>query len=95
MQSLDALALNARRLLNDAETVLSHGSHQTAASLAILVQGRDNKFRRRRVDGAAPAPGRGRWRAPLMYHLRRLAPGSRQQSLVFARRSNADAVPGR
>jgi AbiV family abortive infection protein len=36
VQSLDALALNARRLLNDAETVLTHGSHQTAASLAIL-----------------------------------------------------------
>jgi AbiV family abortive infection protein len=36
VQSLDALALNARRLLNDAEAVLTHGSHQTAASLAIL-----------------------------------------------------------
>jgi AbiV family abortive infection protein len=36
VESLDALALNARRLLNDAETVLTHGSHQTAASLAIL-----------------------------------------------------------
>jgi hypothetical protein len=34
VQSLHALGLNARRLLNDAETVLTHGSHLTAASLA-------------------------------------------------------------
>jgi hypothetical protein len=27
VQSLDALSLNARRLLKDAQTVLTHGSH--------------------------------------------------------------------
>lgn len=34
--TLDALDANARRLLNDAEVIFSHGSHQSAAALSIL-----------------------------------------------------------
>jgi hypothetical protein len=57
-RSLEALALNARRLLNDAEIVLIHGSHQTAASLAILAndQSRSSKARSRRAASGTPIP---------------------------------------
>jgi AbiV family abortive infection protein len=42
--SLRALALNAQRLLNDAEIVFAQGSHQTAASLSILAIEEVGKF---------------------------------------------------
>ena len=43
-RSLEALAENAWRLLNDAELVFRHGSHQTAPSLAILAIEEVGKF---------------------------------------------------
>src|ERR1700730_1383436 len=44
------LAANARRLLADAEVVFAHGTHQTAASLAILAMEEVGKFFQLRWD---------------------------------------------
>jgi hypothetical protein len=57
VQSLDALALNDRRLLNDAGTVLTHGSHPVRCGRKPSLPGfvKDDKLLRANF-GKQPKP---------------------------------------